>query len=51
MLMSQFDLDHNGSVDYYEWLAALMDWTQAQGNSKWRKWIKQVDQQGDGHED
>eukprot|EP00878_Enallax_costatus_P017437 GHUV01018315.1.p1 GENE.GHUV01018315.1~~GHUV01018315.1.p1 ORF type:complete len:541 (+),score=186.60 GHUV01018315.1:610-2232(+) len=42
MLMSQFDLDHNGSVDCCEWLAALMDWTQAQGSSKWRDWIKQV---------
>eukprot|EP00879_Flechtneria_rotunda_P012148 GHRR01012688.1.p1 GENE.GHRR01012688.1~~GHRR01012688.1.p1 ORF type:complete len:194 (+),score=70.90 GHRR01012688.1:157-738(+) len=42
MLMSQFDLDSNGWVDYYEWLAALLDWSQIQSDSKWEAWLRQV---------
>jgi hypothetical protein len=42
MLVSQFDIDHDGNVDYYEWVAALLDWRQAQSNSDWETWLKQV---------
>eukprot|EP00775_Hariotina_reticulata_P009371 gene9371-9534_t len=47
MLVSQFDIDHDGNVDYYEWVAALMDWGKAQGSSEWESWLKQVFDQFD----
>jgi hypothetical protein len=42
MLVSQFDLDHDGCVELTEWLAALIDWTQAQQHTSWDTWVQQV---------
>jgi hypothetical protein len=42
MLVSQFDLDHDGCVELTEWLAALIDWTQAQQHPAWTDWVQQV---------
>lgn len=42
MLMCQFDLDHDGGVDYHEWLAALLDWQEVQQSKQWEQWVRKV---------
>jgi hypothetical protein len=52
MLMCQFDLNADGTVDYFEWAAALLDWSRAERSNRWLDWLKQVfdkfDEDGNG---
>jgi hypothetical protein len=35
-------VDADGNVDYYEWLAALMDWQNVQSSEGWDEWVESV---------
>ena len=41
-LMCQFDINNDGTVDYLEWVAALMDWNKEEEDQEWVRWLKKV---------
>ncbi|KAF8058936.1 CPK9 [Scenedesmus sp. PABB004] len=52
MLLSQFDTDGSGSIDFHEWLGAMLDWRRVQADKRWPGWLAAVfgslDADGDG---
>ncbi|MEW5315836.1 MAG: hypothetical protein WDW38_007238 [Sanguina aurantia] len=41
-LLATFSIDEGGAVDYYEWVAALMDWREVQESKEWEAWVTRV---------
>jgi Ca2+-binding EF-hand superfamily protein len=41
-LMAQFDANNDGTVDYLEWVAALMDWNTEEQGQQWITWLRRV---------
>lgn len=41
-LLTQFEVDDDGCVDFYEWAAAVMDWQSVQASESWDEWVAAV---------
>ncbi|CAG9463673.1 unnamed protein product [Pedinophyceae sp. YPF-701] len=47
----QMDVDHDGRVEYGEWLASLLDWHEVQKSGHWREWTSRFFDQMDADHD
>ncbi|DBA83389.1 TPA: hypothetical protein ACH3X2_006533 [Trebouxia sp. C0005] len=50
-LVSHLDTDTNGTVDYLDWLAAMVDWHKVQQEEEWDDWVRQAFRSLDSNQD